>query len=44
MTESEEAYTSHNTNRLEVDGIIKKIMTTDYVKEELAKVENNYCI
>lgn len=34
-TESDEAYTSHNTNRLDVDGVIKKIMTTDYVKEEL---------
>lgn len=34
-TESDEAYTSHNTNRLDVDGVIAKIMTTDYVKEEL---------
>lgn len=33
--EDNEAYTSHNTNRLDVDGVIKKIMTTDYVKEEL---------
>ena len=35
LTEGEEAYTSHNTNRLDVDGVVKKIMTTDYVKEEL---------
>ena len=35
LTESEEAYTSHNTNRLNVDGVVKKIMSTDYVKEEL---------
>lgn len=35
LTESDEAYTSHNTNRLDVDGVVKKIMTTDYVKEEL---------
>ena len=35
LTESEEAYTSHNTNRLDVDGVVKKILTTDYVKEEL---------
>lgn len=35
MTEGDEAYTSHNTNRLDVDGVIAKIMTTDYVKEEL---------
>ncbi len=35
LTESDEAYTSHNTNRLDVDGVVAKIMTTDYVKEEL---------
>lgn len=35
LTESDEAYTSHNTNRLDVDGVVKKIMTTDYIKEEL---------
>lgn len=35
LTEADEAYTSHNTNRLNVDGVIRKIMTTDYVKEEL---------
>lgn len=34
-TEGDEAYTSHNTNRLDVDGVVAKIMTTDYVKEEL---------
>lgn len=34
-TESDEAYTSHNTNRLDVDGVVEKIMATDYVKEEL---------
>lgn len=31
----DEAYTSYNTNRLDVDGVVKKIMSTDYVKEEL---------
>ncbi len=36
LTEGDEAYTSHNTNRLDVDGVVRKIMTTDYVKEELA--------
>lgn len=36
MTEAEESYTSHNTKLLDVDGVIKKIMTTDYVKEALA--------
>ncbi len=35
MTESDEAYTSHNTRRLDVDDVVAKIMTTDYVKEEL---------
>ena len=35
MTEGDESYTSHNTNRLDVDGVVAKIMTTDYVKEEL---------
>lgn len=34
-TEEIVAYTSHNTNRLDVDGVVKKLMTTDYVKEEL---------
>ncbi len=34
-TQGDEAYTSHNTNRLDVDGVVAKIMTTDYVKEEL---------
>lgn len=34
-TEAEESYTSHNTKRLDVDGIVKKILTTDYVKEAL---------
>ena len=35
QTEGEAAYTSHNTNRLGVDGVVAKIMTTDYVNEEL---------
>jgi UDP-glucose 4-epimerase len=34
-TEADDAYTSHNTNLLDVDGVVKKIMTTDYVKEAL---------
>ena len=33
FTEGDEAY-SH-VNRLDVDGVVKKIMGTDYVKEEL---------
>ena len=35
LTEGEEAYTSHNTKLLDVDGVFKNIMTTDYVREEL---------
>lgn len=35
MTEAEDSYTSHNTNLLDVDGVVKKILTTDYVKEQL---------
>lgn len=35
LTEGNEAYTSHNTNRLDVNGVVAKIMTTDYVKEEM---------
>ena len=35
ITEAEEAYTSSNTRLLDVDGVVKKIMTTDYVREEL---------
>ncbi len=30
-----EAYTSHNTRRLDVDGTVGKILTTDYVRREL---------
>jgi len=35
-TMADEAYTSHNTNRLDVDGTVQKILTTDYVQEQLA--------
>ena len=34
-TEADEAYTSHNTTRLDVDGVVRKLLGTDYVKEEL---------
>ena len=37
-TMADEAYTSHNTNRLDVDGTVKKILTTDYVQEALKKL------
>ena len=35
LTQADEAYTSHNTLRLDVDGIVKKLLTTDYVTEQL---------
>ncbi len=35
QTQADEAYTSHNTVRLDVEGIVKKLLTTDYVKEQL---------
>lgn len=38
MTEAEESYTSHNTTLLDIDGVVKKILTTDYVQEELANI------
>ena len=34
-TQADESYTSHNTHRLDVDGTVDKIMTTDYVKDML---------
>ncbi|NMA51102.1 MAG: polysaccharide biosynthesis protein [Mollicutes bacterium] len=36
-TMAEESYTSHNTKRLDVKGTVKKILTTEYVQEELKK-------
>lgn len=36
LTQAEEAYTSHNAPRLDVKGIVNKLLTTDYVKERLA--------
>ena len=35
-TQMDEEYSSHNTKRLDVQGTIDKIMTTDYVREQLA--------
>ena len=39
LTEAEEAYTSHNTNLLDVERTVQKVMTTDYVKELLKAVK-----
>jgi polysaccharide biosynthesis protein len=41
QTMADESYTSHNTNRLDVKGTIKKLMTTDYVNEQLKWFEEN---
>lgn len=35
-TEADNSYTSHNTKLLDVDNVVKKILTTDYVREEVA--------
>ena len=34
-TMADDSYTSHNTNRLDVEGTVKKILTTDYVRKQL---------
>lgn len=36
-TEADESYTSHNTRRLNVEETVKKLLTTDYVREALAE-------
>lgn len=36
-TMADEAYTSHNTNRLDVAGTVEKLLTTDYVRTALEK-------
>ena len=35
QTQSDEAYTSHNTRRLDVPGTVEKLLTTEYVREML---------
>ena len=41
-TMADESYTSHNTKRLNVDETVEKILTTDYVKEEFKKWEEEH--
>lgn len=36
LTEGDEAYTSHNTTLLDVEGTVKKLLTADYVRRQLA--------
>lgn len=38
-TMADSAYTSHNTHRLDVEGTVKKLLTTEYVKNELRSPE-----
>ena len=35
QTMASEAYTSHNTRRLDVEGTVNKLLTTDYVNDKL---------
>ena len=35
QTEADESYTSHNTTRLDVEGTVRKLLTTDYVRTAL---------
>lgn len=37
-TQADESYTSHNTQLLDVDGVVKKIMTTEFIQEQLAEL------
>ena len=39
QTMADESYTSHNTIRLDMEGTVKKILTTDYVRNALATWE-----
>lgn len=40
-TMADESYTSHNTARLDVDGTVQKLLTADYVREELAGIRHS---
>ena len=39
-TMADESYTSHNTERLDVEGTVKKILTTEYVQNALKGIPN----
>ena len=34
-TQADESYTSHNTQRLDAEGTVKKLLTTEYIRQEL---------
>ena len=38
-TMADSSYTSHNTERLDVDGTVQKILTTDYVQDALKELK-----
>ena len=38
-TMADESHTSHNTTRLDVEGTVQKLLTTDYVREALTSWE-----
>ena len=40
QTMADESYTSHNTTRLDVEGTVKKILTTEYVQNALKGIPN----
>ena len=40
-TQADDSYTSHNTVRLNVDGVVQKILTTEYVREELKGINHS---
>ena len=39
QTQADECYTSHNTTRLDVEGTVQKVLTTDYVQKALKAME-----
>ena len=39
-TEADASYNSHNTRRLDVEGVVQKILTTDYVRNALKQWKN----
>ena len=43
-TMDDEAYTSHNTNRLDVDGTVQKLLTTEYVQDMLKHFDDSKTI
>ena len=39
LTQAEEAYTSHNAERLAVDGAIQRLLSTDYIQKQMRKAK-----